>query len=358
MRPILFLFFIITINACTAPSQENENPQAASLPDTTKIVYEVATKIAQKGNFPLKVITTGTLSAAQQLKVTLPSSGWITEFSLKVGQTVKKGELLTNLDDTELQHQLRQAALDLEKAIFEKNDMLVLQGGKEGEDTSVPAHKLKTILTASGFNRVQLNIEKLNREVEKMKVYAPFDGIISEVYLQKGQQANAGAPICTIINHNTFEAVFNLTEQEALQIRKGERVTVSSIAQIDRVFLAQISTIQPVVSKDGLVQIRARLTNANTAKLLEGMNLNIILQKNVPNQIIVPKASIVLRSGREVIFTYNKSTKLAKWNYVTIAHQNDEQAAISKGIEDKDEVIIEGQLNLEHDAEVLLNAER
>ncbi|MGB0984678.1 MAG: efflux RND transporter periplasmic adaptor subunit, partial [Saprospiraceae bacterium] len=238
--------------------------------------------------------------------------------------------------------------------IFEKNDMLVLQGGKEDQDTSVPAHKLKTIRTVSGYNRVQLNIEKLQRQVSQMKVYAPFDGIISEVNLQKGQQANAGTPICKIINYNTFEAVFNLTEQEAIQVRKGEQVTVSPIAQNNRTFSAKISTIQPVVSKDGLVEIRARLTNSNAQKLLEGMNLNIILQKNIPNQIIIPKSAVVLRSGREVVFTYDKKTQLAKWNYVTIAYQNDEQVAISKGIEANEEIIIKGQLNLEHDAEVVL----
>ncbi len=355
MRPFLLLFIItILANACTSSEASDENPQAASLQDTTKIVYEISTKTAQKGNFPLKVITTGTLSAAQQLQITLPSSGEVAEYNLKVGQIIKKGELLTELDDTDLQYQLRQADLDLEKAIFEKNDMLVLQGGKEDQDTSVPAHKLKTIRTVSGYNRVQLNIEKLQRQVSQMKVYAPFDGIISEVNLQKGQQANAGTPICKIINYNTFEAVFNLTEQEAIQIRKGEQVTVSPIAQNNRTFSAKISTIQPVVSKDGLVEIRARLTKSNAQKLLEGMNLNIILQKNIPNQIIIPKSAVVLRSGREVVFTYDKKTQLAKWNYVTIAYQNDEQVAISKGIEANEEIIIKGQLNLEHDAEVVL----
>ncbi|MGB0982521.1 MAG: biotin/lipoyl-binding protein, partial [Saprospiraceae bacterium] len=137
MRLLLLFFMIIILgNACTSSEASDIGSKSArlSLQASSKVAYEVGIKTAQKGNFPLKVITTGTLSAAQQLQVTLPSSGEVAEYSLKVGQIIKKGELLTQLDDIDLQYQLRQAALDLEKAIFEKNDMLVLQGGKEDQD--------------------------------------------------------------------------------------------------------------------------------------------------------------------------------------------------------------------------------
>ena len=351
--PLIALILFGLLYSCNSPKETKfQSSQAQSLQDTTQTIYEVATQSAIVGNFPLKVITTGILSASQQLQLKLPSSGFISHFTLEVGQTIQKGQLIAQLDDIELQHQLRQKQLDLEKAIFEKNDMLVLQGGKESDDSSVPPHKLKNILTLSGYNRAILAIEQTERAIEQMKIYAPFGGIISEINLQIGQQVSAGAPICTIINHQTFEAVFNLTEEEALQISKGERVKVSLIAQSSRTFTAQISTIRPVVSKDGLVEIRAKLMSKNTSKLLEGMNLNIVLEKPVPNQVIVPKSSIVLRSGREVIFTYDENSGLAKWNYVTVLHQNDEQATIAKGIVNNDKVIVKGQLNLAHDAEV------
>ena len=57
--------------------------------------------------------------------------------------------------------------------------------------------------------------------------------------------------------------------------------------------------------------------------------------------------------NREVVFTYNN--QLAKWNYVTIAYENSNTYAISEGIKTGDSVIFKGNLNLAHDAKVILN---
>ena len=61
-----------------------------------------------------------------------------------------------------------------------------------------------------------------------------------------------------------------------------------------------------------------------------------------------------MRSGREVVFIYDEQEELAKWKYVTVAHENDTEIAIIEGLEAGQLAIIEGNLNLDHDAEVLI----
>jgi len=78
----------------------------------------------------------------------------------------------------------------------------------------------------------------------------------------------------------------------------------------------------------------------------------VVLEQAVPGLIVVPKSALVLRSGRPVVFTYAPEEGLPKWNYVTVAHENDEQIAVSEGLEPGMLVIFEGNLNLEHDAQV------
>ncbi|HMQ89732.1 MAG TPA: hypothetical protein PKB07_19175, partial [Flavilitoribacter sp.] len=53
---------------------------------------------------------------------------------------------------------------------------------------------------------------------------------------------------------------------------------------------------------------------------------------------------------REVVFTYDEKSGLAKWNYVKVSYRNDDSAAISEGLEPGMSVIWEGNLNLDHDA--------
>jgi membrane fusion protein (multidrug efflux system) len=85
------------------------------------------------------------------------------------------------------------------------------------------------------------------------------------------------------------------------------------------------------------------------------MNVRVILEQRIPDQVIIPRSALVLRSGREVVFTYEPNEQLAKWKYVTIAYENEDQLAVSEGIEAGDLVIYEGNLNLAHDAEVTTN---
>ena len=51
-----------------------------------------------------------------------------------------------------------------------------------------------------------------------------------------------------------------------------------------------------------------------------------------------------------------KKSGLAKWNYVTIAHENEDYYAISEGLEKDMHIIIEGNNNLDHDARVEVDA--
>jgi hypothetical protein len=51
---------------------------------------------------------------------------------------------------------------------------------------------------------------------------------------------------------------------------------------------------------------------------------------------------------------YDETEKLAKWKYVTVAYENDSEIAITEGLEVGQLAIIEGNLNLDHDAEVLI----
>ena len=102
------------------------------------------------------------------------------------------------------------------------------------------------------------------------------------------------------------------------------------------------------------MSVRARLNSDDGRPLFEGMNVQVLLETLVPGQVVVPKSALVLRSGREVIFTYDAEEGRAKWNYVTVAYENDEMIAVGEGLESGAVVITAGNLNLDHDARVVV----
>lgn len=88
------------------------------------------------------------------------------------------------------------------------------------------------------------------------------------------------------------------------------------------------------------------------------MNVKVSVRRSLGEQLVIPKTAVVLRSGKQVVFTLKEGK--AMWNYVNTGLENATECVVSdrsqKGIEDGllegDTVIVTGNLNLAHEAEV------
>lgn len=318
--------------------------------------FPVRTVPAVSKAFRLRTFSNGLLATAVQTEIKTDVGGTLLSRPAGEGVMVKTGALLAQLDSTPVQLRLEQARLSLEEAENSKNDLLVMQGGQWGVDSSINAQQLQNILLQSGYKKARHAIRQLEYELAQTRITAPFAGIVSGVKAARYQHLVAGETICTLIDPYSFEAVFKLLEKEALRVELGQRVKVQPLALPERELRATVSSINPVVDEKGLVRLHARIHHDDLrrfrSRLLEGMNVRVIIEKSIPGQLVIPKSAVVLRSGRPVVFTYDPLSGLAKWNYVTVAYENDTEAAIGKGLKAGDLVIYEGNLNLDHDAAV------
>lgn len=310
--------------------------------------------LQEQTNFSIKLQATGILRAQESSIIRAKVAGKIKTSQAFDGHYIEKGNPIIMLEDERLQLQLQKLQLDLNEAILKKNELLIQSNGEMGVDTSVSPLILNAIHIKSGYEKALQAIKQIQYEIEQTKVYAPFNGIIADVESKQHDLVVANDPICRFFNPHTFEAEFLLLEEEALKIKMGQAVKIVPIAIPDLKLHAEVIRINPVVNNQGLVKLHAKIKGHKKAQLFEGMNLRIFIENMVYNQLVVPKQALVLRSGKEVIFTYNQQDSLAKWNYVKVGHENDHQLAIEKGLNLGDLVIVEGNNNLAHDAKVIL----
>ena len=80
------------------------------------------------------------------------------------------------------------------------------------------------------------------------------------------------------------------------------------------------------------------------------MNVNVRVQKTLPNQLVIPKKALVLRTNRQVVFTLREGK--AMWNYVKTGIENATGFIITEGLSEGDSVIYDGNINLAHEAPV------
>ena len=351
---VLFAFLLYSCSAAepSPPHAETEPANAQATRDR----YKIAHTPARLATFHLRTHATATLLAVTRAEVKTTQSGQILSLPIREGSYVQAGALLAQLDPAAIQLRLEQAHLTLEEAKFNKNDLLVMQGGRWGVDSSVNETTLLSIHQQSGYKKALHAIKQLEYELTQTVISAPFTGMVAEVKARRYQHLSSGEILCTLIDPLSFEAVFQLLEKEAVQVKPGQKGKVYPPTDPALELRATVSTVNPVVDEHGLVRFHAAIHKDDLLRhrscLLEGMNLRVVIEKNIPQQLVVPKSAVVLRSGRPVVFTYDAASGLAKWNYVAIAYENDSEAAISEGLKPGDLVIYEGNLNLDHDAEV------
>ena len=221
----------------------------------------------------------------------------------------------------------------------------MLHGGAFGEDSTITQEQLSYVDTKSGINRITAQNEQNEYQLDKMSLYAPYSGIVADVEVRQHQFISPGEELCRLIDPNSYEAKFQVIETSLSQVQIGQHISFRSAAYPDRTIAAVINKINPSINENGLITIYARIQGSKK-RLYEGMNIQVeILSKTEP-LFVIPKDAIVLRSERPVVFTYHANEQRAKWNYVTIAHENDLEAAISEGLDSGDQIIISGHLNL------------
>ena len=337
----ILLLGIISFIACKEKGKKDKATEEINISEKRKSISVIT---IQEKTFLKEIISNGKISFLQKNQLYFKSNEKLTIVNIKNGQNVSKGQLLASLENSLLNNTLEKAKIELHKANNKFTEEKINYGQK-----NISTAILKNLEIKSGVLEAKNNLERAQIEYEQTLLKAPFSGIIANLEKKQGDFITSSDVFCAIINPNTLEVSFSVLENEFDFVSKGQEIEIQSFTDKDKQFKGVITEINPIVDKNGLIKIKAKVTSKNTG-LLDGMNVKVFINKPLKDVLVIPKEALVLRSNREVVFTVENG--LAKWNYVEIAGENNDSYAISKGLKATDTIIVSGNLNLSHDAKV------
>ena len=351
-KPLLYILIIFTALSCQPPQN---NQQTTENKQTRPIPQRVSVTILKSAAFPLQLFSNGTLHSRQKAELRFQTSGVFKQIKAKNGQLVKKGDTLAVLENERQKIALVQAREQITSTEIELKSQLIGFGGKQDDTTSVSPELYQNLKVQSGYNKAQNQLKQAQLDYTGTILKAPFSGVVAGLKTQTFNLVSPSDVFCDLLDNSTFSARFSLLESEIGKVHKGQALKIVPYADASIEIKASIMGINPMVDKNGLVQVEAiasPVDQGTIGKLYDGMNVKIIVENQVANQLIVPKQAVVLRSNKQVVFTYENG--LAKWNYVKTAYENSTAYAIKEGLKENDTVIIMGNLNLAHDARVVI----
>lgn len=344
---ISLIFFSFLIACSSNKGKENEEKGVSTvLPDEVPVVKIVELEYA---DFEQEIIANGTVHAGQKADLRFLTSEIVTGIYVKNGDKVKKGQKLAELDQFKLTNSMNHAKDALSRSRLELQDVLIGQGYSLNDSANIPKEVFSIARVKSNYDQSLNQYELADYNLKNSTLYAPFNGTVANLFTSEYNQSSTSEPFCTIIDNQNLEVVFMILENELPLVKSGDKVAVSPYAINDYHMQGSITEINPIVNKNGMVRVKAQVRGA-ADKLYDGMNVKVRIQQTLPNQLIIPKEALVLRTNKKVVFTYQNEQAI--WNYVTTGLENSTNYIVLDGLKQGDKVIYEGNINLAHETPV------
>ena len=209
--------------------------------------------------------------------------GLLTSLVVKVGDSVAAGQLLAALDDDLQRAQMaiaqqqvdsrgRLKAAEAERAMnqrrYEKLAQLAARGQASVEETERAKANLeiaegKLMAEQDEHRLLQLQLERARLAVVKRSLFAPVNGVVSEVHHQPGEFVSPAAPqVVTIVELDPLAATFLLNRAQVQRLKAQPQLRVQ-LVESGHQALAVIDSIAPLTdAESGTTAVRLRIANA------------------------------------------------------------------------------------------------
>jgi len=241
--------------------------------------------------------TTGLVRPNQGAMLSAQSAGTIKKIFVTSGQTVKKGDVLVELDsDVEIATlKASEAQLPAARLTYQRYANLI-------KSQSVSQTELDN--AKASYDQLVANINSLKATIERRKILAPFDGVTGIVQVNEGQYISVGTEIVRVEDVSSMKVDFSVSQNDLENLQIGQKVTATSDARQGETFAAKVTAIEPAINKStGLIDVQATFEAEDGKKLLSGMFTRLRLALPTEReQIVVPQVAITYNMYGEMAY--------------------------------------------------------
>ena len=340
------------------------------------------TESVTRGNVEKIVVASGSVESVNEVDVGAQVSGKITKLYVKLGQEIKKGEMIADIDSTtqintlntkkaalvSYQAQLKAKKTAYDVALSSYNRLSKLYTQKATSLDSLNTAKSTLDNAKAEMEAIEANIKQAEIEVNTAetnvgytKITAPMDGTIVSVPVSEGQTVNANQTtptIVTIADLSKMKIKPEISEGDITKVKAGQEVSFTILSDSQTVYHSVIDSVDPAntttsdsSSTSSLSSSSSSTTSAiyyyanvlidNPDRTLRiGMTTeNNIKIANAKDVLLVSNMAIQKRDGKSFVNVLNDKNQ-PEPREVEIGVQNDFKTEIKSGLNEGEKVIV------------------
>ncbi len=338
-RTIIIASAALLAAACGSNTGKQTEQQAAAVvaEDPTVAVVEVFTR-----EVPQEAVYTSTVQAYAKNNIAPQMAGRITKINVEIGDFVKEGQILAEIDKA----QLLQAQLQL-------------------QNQEVELQRLKSLYEAGGlsqsdYDAIQMQYNVLKTQVENLientTLRSPINGVVTARNYDVGDMYAMSMPIFTVEQIVPVKLLVGISESDYSKVKKGDSVQITADAIPGKTFYGKVNRIYPTVDPaTRTFTVEVKVDN-NYKTLRPGMFVRATINFGVNNNVVIPDVAVVKQqgSGERFVYVLNEDNTVT-YQKVVLGRRMGTEYEVLEGISNGAKVVTGGQIRLKDGIKVTVN---
>lgn len=314
--------------------EEIQQEDTLSTKDKSQLV---SLKDVKQRTFKHFVEVRGKATSKKNVQVSPKRSGIIKKLHHTEGDTVKKGDLLVELDSETIETEIEQIQTNLNHArnLYQKQKNLWEKDiGSEVE----------YLQAKNRLNSLQKQLASAKTQLANTKIKSPIAGEIDEIYQNEGEMANPTKPLCRVINLNHMRVIANISESHLGKINKGDSVKVH-FPNIGIKRTNRVTHVGRFIDPDSRTfKIEVKIDNPNGLIKPNVLATIRFTDYENPNALVIPtKLLQESEKGKFIYTSKQKDDRLkARKTNIKIGKSYNGFTEILDGLNKNDRLIVEG----------------
>ena len=316
----------VMLSACNAENNKGQAADEAVRVEVTQVKAATADRTSRYS---------GTVEEESGTLLSFAVGGTVSRVLVDEGDRVGKGQLIATLDAEQLthNHDAARAALAQAEDAYKRMEELHGKG-------SLP--EIKWVEAQTVLQRARASELMARKQLADCRLYAPFSGVISKKFAEKGQNVGAGTQVVKLVAVGRMKVKISVPESEMAQISVGQKADVT-IEAIGRASM-QATVTEKGVAADPLSRsydVKLSLPKADR-KMLPGMVADVALRGGNASMACILPAHIVQIDERNNEFVWLAVGGKAVKRIVTVGGFTADGVTVTGGLADGDMVITAG----------------
>ncbi len=325
----------------------------------------VAVKISnlQADNENPFVTASGKIEAANSANLSTRTMGYVNKTYVKVGDKVRKGQLLISINNADLQAKRAQVNANITKAnaaftIAEKDynrfkNLFAHNSASQKEMDDITAHYE---MAKAGLEAANQMKNEIDAQFAYVNIRSPFNGVVTNKFIEVGDMANPGVPLIAVESPKYFKVIAMVPESDISQIKSGTKVNVL-VKSINKMVSGKVTEVSTSAKNTGGQYLVKVVLNKTDASILSGMfaTVQFPVEKNTNTVsiVLIPTTAIVKNGGLKGVYTVSEqNTALLRW--LRLGKTYGDKIEVLSGLNADEQYIVSADGKLFNGAKVII----